>query len=67
MQEKYASEVVSKFGMAEAKVVSTPFEPGSTFGSDDVEDQGGVDSSMVEIPYRTLVGSMMYLAIFTRA
>ena len=42
VQEKYASEVVSKFGMAEAKVVTTPFEPGSTFGSDDVEDQEGV-------------------------
>ena len=49
MQEKYASEVGSKFGMAEAKVVSTPFEPQSTFGSDEV-DQGGVDPSMAEIP-----------------
>ena len=66
VQEKYASEVVSKFGMAEAKVVTTPFEPGSTFGSDDVEDQEGVDPSMAEVPYRSLVGSMMYLAVCTR-
>ena len=32
VQEKYALEVVRKFGMSESKVASTPFEPGSIFG-----------------------------------
>ena len=32
MQEKYAQEVVKKFGMGEAKVASTPFEHGSEMG-----------------------------------
>ena len=32
VQEKYAQEVVKKFGMGEAKVASTPFEYGSEMG-----------------------------------
>lgn len=66
VQEKYASEVVNKYGMAEAKVVSTPFEPGSTFGTEEVQDQEGVDPEMIEILYRSLAGSVMYHAICTR-
>ena len=66
VQEKYASEVVSTFGMADAKIVSTPFEPGSTFGSKDALEQERVDFGMVDVPYRSLVGSSMYLAVCTR-
>ena len=66
VQEKYASEVVSRYGMGDAKIVSTPFEPGSTFGSEDVLDQERVDPGMVDVPYRSLVGSLMYLAVCTR-
>lgn len=46
--------------------MSTPFEPGSTFGSEDALEQGRVDSRMVDVPFRSLVGSLMYLAINTR-
>lgn len=42
MQEKYVSEVVSDFEMAEAKVVSTPFEPGSTFGISSKSSHGAL-------------------------
>ena len=42
-QEKHASEVVIKFGMAEAKVVSIPFEPWSAFGMVEEHEQEGVD------------------------
>ena len=38
-QEKYAMEVVIKFGMGDAKVVSTPFESGSTLGMEEAGDQ----------------------------
>ena len=47
IQEKYASEVVSRFGMADAKIVTTPFEPSSAFGSKDALEQERVDSRMV--------------------
>ena len=66
VQEKYANEVVSRYGMGDAKTVSTPFEPGSSFGAEEVPDQEGVDHGMVDKPYRSLVGSLMYLAVCTR-
>ena len=62
VQEKYASEVVNRCGMGDAKIVSTPFEPGSTFASVYVLYQERVDPGMVDVPYR----SLMYLAVCTR-
>lgn len=66
VQEKYVTEVVSRFGMADAKTVSTPFEPGGNFGAENISVQEGVDPEMVDIPYRSLVGSLMYLVVCTR-
>ena len=60
VQEKHAAEVVSRYGMAAAKTVSTPSEPGSSFGVEEVPVAEGVDPEMVDIPYRSLVGSLMY-------
>ena len=42
VQEKHAAEVVSRYGMAAAKTVSTPFEPGSSFGVEEVPVAEGV-------------------------
>lgn len=58
--------MVSKFGMADAKGASTLSEPRNVFGANIVDDQEGVDPTMAYIPYRTLVGSLMYLAVCTR-
>lgn len=49
-QEKNTSEVVSECGMGEAKESSTPFEPESTFGAEEV--LGRVDPGMIDVPYR---------------
>ena len=64
VQEKYAQEVVAKFGMGEAKVASTPFEHGGelVLGGARVEGNPNMDS----IPYRSAVGSLMYLVVCTR-
>ena len=58
--------MVSKYGTGYAKTVSTPFESGSSFGAEEVLKQEGVDLGMVDVPYRSLVGSLMYLAVYTR-
>ena len=67
VQEKYAREVVRMFGMGEAKVASTPFEHGSKMGlaeaSSSVGEGGPV--GMADIPYRSMVGSFMYLVVCT--
>ena len=53
MQEKYAQEVVKKFGMEEAKVASTPFEHGSEIGLAEAGNSAGERSpaGMADIPY----------------
>ena len=68
MQEKYAQEVVKKFGMGEAKVASTPFEHVSEMGLAEAGNSVGEGSpaGMADIPYRSVVGSLMYLAVCTR-
>ena len=58
--------MATKFGMAEAKVLPAPFKPGSTFGMGEVHEQEGVDPGMAHVPYKSLVGSLMYLAVCTR-
>ena len=66
VQGKYASDVVNRFGMAEANVCSTPFEPRSSFGMEEVQEQEGVDRGMADVPYKSLVGNHMYLVVCTR-
>ena len=60
----YAQEVVAKFGMGEAKAASTPFEHGGEL----VLAGAGVEGNpaMAGIPYRSAVGSLMYLVVCTR-
>ena len=66
VKKKYALEVVSRFGMVDAKIVFTPFKPGSTSGFEDALKQERVDSGMADMPYRSFVGSLMYLTVCTR-
>ena len=66
VQEKYAREVVQKFGMVDRKEVSTPFEPGKILGVEGCAQSEEERASMVGVPYRSLVGSLMYLAVCTR-
>ena len=64
MHETYAREVVEKFGMGEARVASTPFEHGVDLGLVGAGLEG--DPAMAGIPYNSVVGSLMYLAVCTR-
>lgn len=60
VQEKYAWEVVKRFGMVDSKTVSTPFGPGSILGVEGCPQSEEERASMVGVPYRSLVGSLMY-------
>ena len=44
VQEKYAQEVVKKFGIREARVSSTPFEHGSEMGLAEAGNSAGEPS-----------------------
>lgn len=57
-QKKYISDILKKFGMVNCKAVSTPLETGLALEKPTVKDE--------KFPFRSLVGSLMYLAIATR-
>ncbi|XP_015954394.1 uncharacterized mitochondrial protein AtMg00810-like [Arachis duranensis] len=55
-QEKYAKELVKKFGLKSAKPMGTPMHPNIKLDKD--EHARDVD----EMRYRGIIGSLMYLA-----
>lgn len=59
-QEKYIDQLVDKFGLEEAKGISTPMETKPTYlEEDDAEDNAN-------FPYRELIGGLLYLLQRTR-
>ncbi|CAK9804031.1 Retrovirus-related Pol polyprotein from transposon TNT 1-94 [Anthophora plagiata] len=60
-QHKYIKESLEKFGMENCKPVGTPLIPNETLNavSTDMED-------MTNVPYRELVGTLIYLSNATR-
>lgn len=60
-QKGYITCLLKRFGMSDAKPVSTPLEPNSKLQRPDTT--GSEDTTF---PYQELIGSLMYLAICTR-
>ena len=60
-QRGYIQEVLQKFGMSESKVVRTPISTGVDLRVPDDVEQGSGD-----LPYRQLIGALMYIAVGTR-
>lgn len=65
-QSKYAAEILRKFNMEEAHGVSTPIAAGTKLEMPDqpvsAEEQRGLD----KLPYKQVVGSLIFLACLTR-
>lgn len=57
-QEQYVESVLRRFKMSECKAVATPMEPGLQL--DRNPDSG------FSVPYRELIGGLMYLSVMTR-
>ena len=66
VQEKYARDVVSRFSMEGSKPVSTPLELGTHLDSTQQPSSDEDKEAMYNIPYRSAIGSLMYLATCTR-
>jgi hypothetical protein len=65
-QRQYALDILEKYNMSDCKPVSTPLDPGCKLSHSmcpktphEIEDMKGV-------PYRNVVGSLMYLMVCTR-
>ena len=62
-QQKYAAELVEKFGMGESRSREVPLSVGSVLSLSSVGDQE-LDTS--KFPFSELVGSLLYLSVCTR-
>ena len=60
-QEMYIDKLIHKYGMAEAKHVSTPSDPNVTLMKDD-----GISKPVNQSMYQSLIGSLLYAALGTR-
>ena len=65
-QKKYIDDVLSKFGMQVAKPMVTPLD-GNVKLTKEMEPSTEEESQeMKGVPYQSLIGSLMYLAVSTR-
>ena len=60
-QERYARDVLSRFCMVGCKAVSTPLEFGCHLESSPQPVTDVDKNKMVDIPYRSAIGSLMYM------
>lgn len=60
-QRRYAEEVLERFNMKDCKSISTPLDANSK-----LEARKETSDEDMNFPYQSLIGSLMYLAIFTR-
>ncbi|KAE9200534.1 hypothetical protein PF005_g15311 [Phytophthora fragariae] len=65
-QKAYTESIIKKFGQENAKSCLTPLEPGVNLTKADEPQTEEDRAKMKSKPYRSLVGSLMYLACGTR-
>lgn len=63
-QCKYINDILTRFGMQEAKPISMPSDPNQKLSIDMITDD---DRKIGKIPYQEAVGSLLYLARCTRS
>ena len=60
-QQKYVTEILERFGMVDCNPVATPLNPSEVLRKPSIEEN--IDENL---PYQSLIGSLMYLATSTR-
>lgn len=65
-QKGYVTRVLGKFGMLDAKAVSTPLAPHFKLTRDQAPEPDEEKEYMNTVPYASVVGSIMYAMICTR-
>ena len=65
-QTKFVKEMLAKYGMEDSKTASVPLDPGSVFSTADAPQSEGERAEVARLPYRGLVGSLLYCAVATR-
>ncbi|KAG8186820.1 hypothetical protein JTE90_020498 [Oedothorax gibbosus] len=65
-QAKYIDDLLRKFNMKGAKTVTTAMDPNQKFTTEMCPKNDAERSEMEDIPYQSLIGSLMYLSVATR-
>ena len=65
-QSKYILEILEEFGMDQCRPVSTPLDPKQPLSKADSPTTEEEKKAMKDLPYRRLIGKLMYLAQATR-
>ena len=66
LQEKYTSDVLQKFNMSDCRSATTPLPLASKLSSSDSPTTEEEKQAMDLLPYKSAIGSLMYLAVCTR-
>ena len=66
LQEKYLEEVLQRFPVENSRFASTLLPPGCKLSTLDSLDTAADKAKMAVIPYKSAIGSLMYLATCTR-
>ena len=66
LQEKYLGEVLSRYPVVNTRAASTPLPPACKLSQRDAPKDDEERVAMQGIPYRSAIGSLMYLAVCTR-
>ncbi|CAK9826054.1 Retrovirus-related Pol polyprotein from transposon TNT 1-94 [Anthophora retusa] len=61
-QKGYIKDTVKNFGMTDCNPINTPMDPGTKLQ----KREGPANREDSKLPYRELIGSLMYLAVATR-
>ena len=65
-QKAYIKSILKQYNMVECRGATTPLEPGVKISKEDSPKTQEEREKMSEVPYRRLIGSLIYLALNTR-
>jgi len=65
-QQCYSKEVIKRFGMENSNTVSTPLASNEKLSKDMASSDQEESPEIMDLPYQSLIGSLMYLAVCTR-
>lgn len=65
-QKAYIKSILRQYNMIECRGATTPLEPGMKISKEGCPKTQEEKEKMSEVPYRRLIGSLMYLALHTR-
>lgn len=65
-QEGYILKILQKFGMSDCHPASSPLDANQKLSLDDGPTEEAEKEKMKKVPYREIIGSLMYAALWTR-